>query len=163
MILLKCWTQFASNFGIFSSGHRTRKSFHSNPKERQCQRMFKLLHNCTHFMLVKLCWKFSKPGFNNTRTVNFQMFRLDLEKAEEPEIKLPTSPGSSKKQESSRKTSNFALWTMPKPLTVWITTNCGQFLNRWKYQTILPVSQEICIQVKKQKLELDMEKQTGSK
>ena len=55
--------------------------------------------------------------------MNFQMFKLDLEKAEEPDIKLPTSAGSSKKQESSRKTSTFALLTMLKPLTVWITTN----------------------------------------
>ena len=55
------------------------------------------------------------------------MFKLDLEKAEEPEIKLPTFPGSSKKQESSRKTSISALLTMPKPLTVWITINCGKF------------------------------------
>ena len=52
------------------------------------------------------------------------MFKLVLEKAEEPEIKLPTSAGSSKKQESSRKTSISALLTMPKPLTVWITINC---------------------------------------
>ena len=52
---------------------------------------------------------------------------LVLEKAEEPEIKLPISAGSSKKQESSRKTSISALLTMPKPLTVWITTNCGKF------------------------------------
>ena len=51
------------------------------------------------------------------------MFKLHLEKAEEPEIKLPTPIGSSKKQESSRKTSTSALWTLPKPLTVWITTN----------------------------------------
>ena len=51
------------------------------------------------------------------------MFKLNLEKAEEPEIKLPTSVGSSKKQESFRKTSLSALLTMPKPLTVWITTN----------------------------------------
>ena len=55
------------------------------------------------------------------------MFKLVLEKAEEPEIKLPTSAGSSKKQESSRKTSISALLTMPKPLTVWITINCGKF------------------------------------
>ena len=55
--------------------------------------------------------------------MNFQMFKLDLEKAEEPEIKLPTSVGSSKKQESSRKTSTSALWTMPKPLTMWTTRN----------------------------------------
>ena len=59
--------------------------------------------------------------------LNFQMFKLVLEKAEEPEIKLPTSSGSWKKQESSRKTSIFALLTMPKPLTVWITINCGKF------------------------------------
>ena len=56
---------------------------------------------------------------------NFQMFKLDLEKTEEPEIKLPTSAGSWKKQESSRNTSISALLTMPKPLTVWITINCG--------------------------------------
>ena len=58
-----------------------------------------------------------------------------LEKAEEPEIKLPTSIGSQKKQESSRKTNTSALLTMPKPLTVWITTNCGKFFKRWEYQT----------------------------
>ena len=55
------------------------------------------------------------------------MFKLDLEKAEEPEIKLPTSAGSWKKQESSRKASIPALLTMPKPLSVWITINCGKF------------------------------------
>ena len=58
--------------------------------------------------------------------MNFQMFKLVLEKAEEPEIKLPISAGSSKKQESSSKTSISALLTMPKPLTVWITVNCGK-------------------------------------
>ena len=57
------------------------------------------------------------------------MFKLDLEKAEEPETKLPTSTGSSKKQEISRKTPTSALLTMPKPLTVWITINCGKFLE----------------------------------
>ena len=62
-------------------------------------------------------------------TVNFQMFKLVLEKAEEPEIKLPASVGSSKKQVNSRKTSISALLTMPKPLTVWTTTNCGKILK----------------------------------
>ena len=52
---------------------------------------------------------------------------------------------------------------MPKPLTVWITTNCGKFLNRWEYQTALPASWEICMQVKKQHAQLDMELQTGFK
>ena len=59
--------------------------------------------------------------------MNFQMFKLVLEKAEEPEIKLPTSARSSEKQEISRETSTSALFTMPKPLTVWITINCGKF------------------------------------
>ena len=54
------------------------------------------------------------------------MFKLVLEKAEEPEIKLPTSAESSKKQESSRKTSTSVLMTMPNPLTVWIIINCGK-------------------------------------
>ena len=57
------------------------------------------------------------------------MFKLDLDKAEEPQIKLPTSTGSLRKQESSRKTSTSTLLTMPKPLTVWITTNCGKFFE----------------------------------
>ena len=83
--------------------------------------------------LVKWCSKFSKPGFNNIWTMNFQVFNLVLEKAEEPEIKLPTSAVSSKKQESSRKTSTSALLTMPKPLTVWITINWGKFWKRWEY------------------------------
>ena len=68
------------------------------------------------------------------------MFKLDLEKAEEPEIKLPISIGSLKKQKSSRKTSTFALLTMPKPLTVWITTNCEKLFKKWELQTTLPAS-----------------------
>ena len=109
---------------------------------------------------IKFCLK---SGFSSTRTMNFQMFKLDLEKAEEPEIKLTTSSGSLKKQESSRKPSTSALLTMPKPLTVWITTHCGKFYKRWEYQTTWPTSWEICMQVKKHQLELDMEQQTGSK
>ena len=63
-------------------------------------------------------------------------------------------------KESSR---NSALLTTPKPLTVWITTNCGKFFKRWEYQTTWPASWETCIQVKKQQWELDMEQKTGSK
>ena len=91
------------------------------------------------------------------------MFNLALEKAEEPEIKLPTSAGSSEKQECSRKISISALLTMPKPLTVWITINWGKFFKRWEYQVTWPASWETCMQVKKQQLELDMEQQTVSK
>ena len=88
------------------------------------------------------------------------MFKLDLEKAEEPEIKLPTSAGSWKKARvQKKKKSTSALLTMPN----WITTNCGKFLKRRVYQTTLLASWEICMQVKKQQLELDMEQWTGSK
>ena len=85
------------------------------------------------------------------------MFKLVLEKAEEPEIKLQTTAESLKKEESSRKTSTFALLTTTKHLTVWITTNSGKFWKRLEYQTTWPASWEICMQVKKQQLEMDME------
>ena len=65
--------------------------------------------------------------------------------------------------QSSRKTSISALLTIPKPLTVWITINCGHFFRRWEHQTTWSASWEICMQVRKQQLELDMEQQTGSK
>ena len=70
-------------------------SFHSNPKEGQCQTMFRLPDICALFhMLAKLCSKSFKLGFSSTWTENFQMHKLGLEKAEEPQIKLPTSIGS---------------------------------------------------------------------
>ena len=88
------------------------------PKNAQTTAQLHLSHT-----LAKECSKFSKPGFNSMWIVNFQMFKLNLQKVEEPEIKLPTSAGSSKKQESSRKTSVAGLLTMPKPLIVQITIN----------------------------------------
>ena len=111
-MLWKCCTQYASTFGTLSSGYRTGKgqfSFQSQrkamPKNSQTTTQLHSSHTP-----VKLCSKFSKPGFNSTWTMNFQMFNLDLEKTEEPEIKLATSAGSLKKQESSRKTSISAYW-----------------------------------------------------
>ena len=164
-MLWKCCTQYASKYGKVSSGHRTGKgqlSFQSQrmarPKNAQTTEQ---LHSSRK--LVKECSKFFKPGFSNMWTVNFLIFKLVLENAEKPEIKLPTSAGSWEKQESSRKTSISALLTMPKPLTVGITINCGKFWKKSEYQTTRPASWEICIQVRKQQLELDMEQQTGSK
>ena len=69
--------------------------------------------------LAKYCSKFSKPGFNCTWTVSFQIFRLDSEKPEKSKIRLLTSAGSWKKQENARKTCSSALWTTPKAVTVW--------------------------------------------
>ena len=109
------------------------------------------LHSSHTLVMLKIL----QARLHSMGTVNFQMFKLVLEKAEEPEIKLPF-----KKQESSRKTSIYwlcqSLWLCGSPQT-------GKFLNRWEYQTTWPASWEICMQVKKQQLELDMEQQTGSK
>ena len=97
-------------------------SFHSNANECSNYYTTALISHASKVILKILQARLQQY-------VNFQMFRLNLEKAEEPEIKLPTSGGSQKEQESSRKTSISALLTMPKPLTVWITTNCGKFLK----------------------------------
>ena len=146
MMLWKCCTQYASKFGKLSSGHRDGKDqflFQSQrkamPKNVQTTTQLHSSH-----ALAKWCSKSSETGFNSTLTRNFQMFKLDLEKAEEPETKLPNSVGSSTKQDSYRKIPTSALLNMPKPLTVWITTNCRQFLKRWHYQTTLPASWETC-------------------
>ena len=81
--------------------------------------------------LAKYCSKFSKLGFKSMWTESFQVYKLGLKNAEEPEIKLPTTTGSLKKQpEGSRKMSTSASLTTLKPLNVCITTNCGKFLKR---------------------------------
>ena len=119
---------------------------------------------CPSHMLGKSCSKFSKLGFNRMWTEKFQMFKLDLEKWEAPEIKLPACVGLSKKKDNSRKRSTSLLLTiLLKPLTVWITINCEKFFKRWEYQTTLPASWEICMLIKKQQLEPGMEQWTSSK
>ena len=114
----------------------------------------------TSHTLAKWCSKFSMTDFNNTWTLNSQMFKLLLQKVEEPEIKLPTSAGSSKKQESFRNASSSALSTMPKHLIVWITINCGKYWKVCEYRTTWPSSSQISNQDKKQQIN---GKQTGSK
>ena len=136
-MLLKCWAQYASKSGKLSSDHRTGKgqfSFQFQRKAMQKNAQTTAQLYSSH-ILVKECSEFSKSGFSNTSTVNSLLFKLVLAKAEDPEIKLPTSARSWKKQESSRKTSISALLTRPKPLTLWITINCVKFLKRWEYQT----------------------------
>ena len=90
------------------------------------------------------------------------MLRLDLEKAEEPEIKLPTSAGSLKKQESSRKTSISALLTTPKPLTVWITTN-WEILKEMRIPDHLICFLRNLYADQEATVRTDMEQETGSK
>ena len=110
-------------------------SFHSNAKE------------CSNYCKIALISYASKVMLKILQATLQQYVNRELpdvqaafRKGKGTRDKLPTSVGSSKKQESSRKTSTSALLTMPKPLTVWITTNCGKFFKRWKYQTTLPAS-----------------------
>ena len=109
MMVWKCCTQYASKFGKLSSGLRTGKgpfSFQSQRKAmpKNVQTTAKL--HSSH-MLVKQCSKFSKLGLKSMWIENFQMYKLGLEKAEEPEIKLPTSAGSSKKAREFQKNIYF--------------------------------------------------------
>ena len=139
-------------------------SFHSNPKkgnakERSNYRTIALISHASKVMLKILQARLQQyvnrelpdvqDGFRKGRGTRDQIANIHwiMENAREFEKKKYIS----------------ALLTMPKPLTVWITKNCGQFFKKWEYQTTWPASWEICMQVRKQQLELDMEQQTGSK
>ena len=136
-------------------------SFHSNPKERQCSNYWSiaLISHASKVMLKILQARLQQyvnhelpdiqAGFRKGRGTRDQVANIHwiIEKA----------------RQFKKKTSISALLTMPKPLTVWITTNCGIFWNRMEYHTTWPASWEICMQVRKQHLEQDMEQQTGSK
>ena len=96
-------------------------------------------------------------------TKNFQMFKLDLEKQRNQRSNCQHPLDHRKSERIPEETSTSVSLTMLKPLTMWITTNCGKFFKRWEFQTTWPASWEICMQIKKQQLELDMEQWTGSK
>ena len=109
-----------------------------NAKECSKYRIITLISHTTKVML-----KILQASFNSMWTMNFQMFKLHLEEAEEPDIKLPTSIGSLKKQKSSRKTSTSALLTIPKPLTVWIATKLWKILREMGIPD-LPPEKSVC-------------------
>ena len=146
MMLWKCCTQYASKFGKLSSAQDWKRSvFILIPKKgnaKECS------NYCTIALIShtsKVMLKILQTRLHSTWNLNFQMFKLVLEKAEDPEIKLPTFIGSLRKQKSSRKASTSALLTMPKPLTVWITTNCGKFLKKWDTRPPdLPPEKSVC-------------------
>ena len=149
---VKVLYQYARKFGKLSTGPQTGNGQFSFQSQRKAiPKNVQTASQChSSQTLAKQCSKFCKLGFNRMWTESFQMFKLDLEEAEESEIKFPTSIGSLKKQENSRKTSTSALLTLPKPLIMWITTNCGTFLKKQEYQTTLPISWETYMQVMKQ-------------
>ena len=110
-------------------------SFHSNPKERQCQRMLKY---CTIALIShssKVMLKILQARLQQYMNCELPDVQAGFRKGRGTRGQIATPAGSSKMQESSRKISTSALLTMPKPLTVWITANYGKFLKRWAYQT----------------------------
>ena len=114
--------------------------FHSNPQKGQYQRMFKLPYNCAHFTCQQ---DYAQNPSNQTSTVHeLRTFKCTswVQKRQRNQRSNCQHFLAHRKQESSRKTSTSASLTMLKLLTVWITTNCRKFLEKWDYQTTLPVS-----------------------
>ena len=102
-------------------------SFHSNPKERQCQRMLKLPHNCTYLTCLQSMLNILQARLQQYMNRQLADVQAGFRKGRGIRNQIANSVGSTKKQESSRKTSISALLTMPEPLIVWITINCGKF------------------------------------
>ena len=164
-MLLQCCTQYVSTFGKASSGHRTGKGQFAF----QSQRRTTTNKECSNYHTIALISHASKVmlkipqwlGFNSTCTKNFQMYKLDFKKVEEPEIKLPTSIGSLEKAREFQQNIYFCFIDYAKAFDCVDHNSCGKFL--WEYQTTIPTSLETCKQLKKQQLELVMEQWTGSK
>ena len=162
-MLLKCCTQYASKFGKLSSGHRTgkRSVFIPIPKKGKAK-------ECSNYCTIALISHASKVTLKILQARLQQYVNCEL-----PDVQAGFRKGRGTRDQIvnilwimgkvSRNTSISALLTMLKPLTVWITRNCGKFWKRWEYQTTWPASWETCMQVRKQQLELDMEQQSGSK
>ena len=122
------------------------------PKNAQATTQLHSFH-----MLARSCSKPSKLGLNSMWTTkNFQMYKVDLEKAERNQRSNCQHLLDHQKAREFQKNIYFASLTRLKSLTVWITTNYGKFFKRWEYQTTVPASWQTCVQVKKQQLEPDM-------
>ena len=158
-MLWKCCTQYASKFGKQQWPQDWKRSvFIPTPKKGNAK-------ECSNYCIIALISHTSKVMLKILQARIQQYVNRELphvqagfRKGRGTRVKLPTSAGAWKKQESSRKTSISALLTMPKSLTVWITRNCGKFWKSWEYQTTWPASWETCMPVKKQQLEPDMKK-----
>ena len=121
--------------------HRTGKGQFSFQFHRRVRpRMFQQLHICNNFTCQQSNIQILQARLQQYMNHDFPYIQAGFRNGRGTRDQFGLSIGSSKKQKSSRKTSISALLTMPKPLTVWITTNCGKFLKKWKYQTMLPAS-----------------------
>ena len=166
MMLWKWYTQYASKCGKLNSGHRTGKvSFHSNPKRKALPKIAQNYHTIAVISHAnKVMLKIFQARLQQCLNHELSDVQAGFRKGRRTRDQIANICWIiEKERELQKKTSVSALLTMPKPLTLWITTNCGKFLKRWEYQTTWPASWEICMQVRKQQLELDMEQQTGSK
>ena len=139
-------------------------SFHSNPKERQCQRCsnyctIALISHASKIMLKIL--KARLQQYVNHELPDVQAGFRKRQRNQRSNCQHPLDHGKGKRVPEKHLFSAFLI--MPKPLTVWITINCGKFWKRWEYQTTWPASWETYMQVRKQQLELDMEQQAGSR
>ena len=128
------------------------------------ERLFKLLHNCTHLTCQQSKAQTS-PSQASTREPRTSRCLLWVQKRQRKHRDQIANIHwiIEKAREFQKKTSTSALLTMLKPLTVWSTTNCEKFFKRWNQQTTFPASRQTCMQVKRQQLEPDMEQQSGSK
>ena len=161
-MLWKCCTQYASKFGKLSSGQRTSVFIpiakKGNAKECSNYCIIGLISHASKVMLKILQARFQQ--YLNQELPDVQ---AGFRKSRETRNQIANIRWIIKKQENSTIVSTSASLITLKPLTVWLTTNCGKFLKRWEYQTTWPASRDTCMQVKKQQSELDMEQQTGSK
>ena len=135
MMPWNCCTQYGSKFGKLSSGHRKRSVFIPSPKKegaKECSSYHTIaLISHTNIVILKIL-QARLQQYVNCELPDVQ---ASFKKRRKTRDQIANITGSSTKQESSRKTSISALLIMPKPLTVWITINCGKFWRRWEYQT----------------------------
>ena len=110
-------------------------SFHSNPKERQCQRMLKLLHSCTHLNASKVMLKILQARLQQYVNHELPDVQAGFRKGRGTRDQTANIRWIIEKAREFQKNIYFCLLTMPKPLTVWITINSGKFFKRWEYQT----------------------------
>ena len=164
-MLWKCCTQYTNKFGNSTVTTGLEKfSFHSNPKEVQCQRMFKLWYDCVHVSKVML--KILQPKLEQYVKQENSLVQAGKgrRRKQRSNSQHPLDHRKSKKKKKKKKPEkHLLLSTVLKSLTIWISTNRRKLFKRWEYQSILPTSWETCKQIKKQQLKTDMEKQTGSK
>ena len=138
-------------------------SFHPNSKESQCQRMFKLLHNCTHLTCSQSKAQNSPSQASTVHELWTSRCSNWIRKGRGTRDQIANIHWIIEKARESQKNIYFCFIDYTKAF-VWITANCGKFCGqRWEYQITWPASWEICMQVKKQHFKSDLEQQTCSK